>query len=101
MRGHLAAVLLKQRPPALHMIVFDPGEILKDGATLHVALDACERAVQPRRIHLIGVVVVPNGFDRHSSMLSRPSSCVIRRCLRRESLTRRLTRPTAPDRRPR
>ena len=69
-------MLVKQRPPPLHVIVFDPGEILEDGATLHVALDASERAVQPGGIHLIGVVVVPGGFNRHGSMLSRrPRTC--------------------------
>ena len=64
-------MLVKQRPPPLDVGILDPGQILEDGAALNVPLNARECPVQPGGIHLVGVVLVPRGFNRHSSMLSR------------------------------
>ena len=71
MERHLAAMFVKQRPPPFHVGILDLGEVLENGTTLDVAFDACERAVQPGGIHLVRVVLVPRGFNSHSSMLSR------------------------------
>ena len=64
-RRHLAAMFVKQRAPPLDMFVFDSREVVEDRAPRRIRLDARERAIQPRGVHLVAVVITPGGFDRH------------------------------------
>jgi len=52
-------------PESLHVLVFDLREVVEDGAALWIRLDARERAIEPRGVHLVGVVLGPGWLDRH------------------------------------
>jgi hypothetical protein len=64
-------MLFEERAPPLDVFVFDLRQIVEDGASLWIRLHARQRAIEPRGVHLVEVVLAPGGFDRHSSMLSR------------------------------